>query len=88
MATLEVEVPDHELAFLQKQLALMGYTILNAPAPAITPAEKVASPAQKTLLKTFTELKAAYTAPPQWASSEKLAEEVNSLRDNRWGPGL
>jgi hypothetical protein len=88
MALLQVNVPDHEVAFVEKQLALLGYPVQGSTHKPLSAAEKLASPAQKTMLKAFDELKAAYLANNQWASSEQLVDEALALRDKMWGPGL
>jgi hypothetical protein len=88
MAIVEVNVPEHQLGFFVKQLGLLGYAVVGTPAVAASPAEKLASPAQKTFIKAFEELKAAQTTAPQWQSAEALAQAAIMLADKSYGPGL
>ena len=88
MAILEVEVPEHELAFVQKQLALLGYSVIGAPKQPVTQAEKIGSPAQKTMLKAFAELRAAHTSSSQWKTTTEIVDDVKRMHEDRWGPGL
>jgi len=88
MAIIEVEVPDHELAFVQKQLVLLGYSVLGSPKQPATQAEKIGSPAQKTMLKAFAELRAASTSSGQWQTTTEIVDDVKRMHEDRWGPGL
>jgi len=88
MALLTLHIPDHEVAFIEQQLALMGYT-----APGIAPsspshAERNASAAQKTMLKAFQELRAAHMASAAYKKSDAVIAEAHLLHEKLWGPGL
>jgi hypothetical protein len=88
MAIVSLEVPDHEVAFVEKQLMLMGYHVPNAGQKTASASEKLASPAQKTMLKAFEELRASYLANPALATTTQLEADTLAIHEKMWGPGL
>jgi hypothetical protein len=88
MAIVTLEVPDHEVAFVEKQLLLMGYSLPNGKQQRISAGEKLASPAQKTMLKAFEELRASFLANPVLGSTAQLEADTLAVHEKMWGPGL